>query len=184
MSPHNSGFEVADQLRAISRGGEFESDGAGLVSSCRWRGTGILVLKPQTYMNRSGEAVIHWLRRLKLSEERLAVAYDDLDLPFATMKMRPSGGAGGHHGMESIIASIGTSNFTRVRIGIDAPEVPKYLQTDYLLNPLPAGDWDELRAAAELGAKAILDGMVMGWPKAMSIHNRREEPPAEEQKPV
>ena len=83
--------------------------------------------------------------------------------------------------MESIIASIGTTLFPRVRIGIDSPEVPRFLQTDYLLNPLSGGEWDELCGAAELGARAILDGIAMGWPNAMSIHNRKAD---DEQTPV
>ena len=88
-------------------------------------------------MNLSGEPVALWLRRTGLDLDRLMVCYDDLDLPFGQVRLRASGGAGGHHGMESILEHLGSGDFPRIRVGIKDPEVRKYQNVDYLLSPLP-----------------------------------------------
>jgi len=82
----------------------------------------VMVVKPQSFMNLSGEAVGKLFAFYKIAPHDLIVVYDDLDLPLGKMRMRPKGGAGGHHGMESIIARIGTSDFPRLRLGIDRPK--------------------------------------------------------------
>jgi peptidyl-tRNA hydrolase, PTH1 family len=84
-------------------------------------GTRVMVAKPQTYMNSSGEAVGKLFAFYKIAPADLLVVYDDLDLPLGKMRLRPQGSAGGHHGMESIIARIGTSDFARLRVGIGRP---------------------------------------------------------------
>jgi peptidyl-tRNA hydrolase, PTH1 family len=171
-TPHNAGFAAADLLREKCRGGEWEPSGGGLVCHCRWRRVPFAVLKPQQFMNLSGESVICWIRRLQLPPERLVVLYDDLDLPFGSIRLRMSGGTGGHHGMESIQERLGTAAYPRVRIGIADPEVPKHEKVDYLLTPLAADRWEILQAGAEKAALAVRDALTMGWPKAMSLHNR------------
>jgi peptidyl-tRNA hydrolase, PTH1 family len=84
-------------------------------------GTRVLIAKPQTYMNSSGEAVGKLFAFYKIAPADLLVVYDDLDLPLGKMRLRPQGSAGGHHGMESIIARVGTSDFARLRVGIGRP---------------------------------------------------------------
>jgi len=182
-SPHNAGFETADRLRALCRGPQFSVWSDSLASACRWRGTEIFLAKPQTFMNRSGEAVARLLRRLDIPPDRMVVCYDDLDLPFGAVRLRPHGGAGGHHGMESILEHVGSDRFPRIRIGIDLPEVPKHRTVDFLLEPLDAERWALLGEAAERAAKAFQEAVHGGWSRAMSAHNRREprgeEPPDE-----
>jgi PTH1 family peptidyl-tRNA hydrolase len=172
-SPHNAGFEVVDRTRALCRGPRFAVRGEAVLSQCRWRGHSVLLLKPLSFMNRSGQEVDRWFRRTGLPLDRLIVCYDDLDLPFGQVRLRPGGGAGGHHGMESILDHLGTGEFPRIRIGIRDPEVVKDENVDYLLSPLPDDRWDELGAAAETAAKAALDAVASGWPQAMNRHNRR-----------
>ncbi len=174
-SPHNAGFEVARRLRALCRGPQFSVRSDALVSACRWRGHAVVAALPQTYMNRSGEAVARLLRALDLPLDRLVVCYDDLALPFGTLRLRPYGGPGGHHGMESVLAHLGSDRFPRIRIGICDPGIPKERTVDYLLEPLPADRWTLLAEASEQGARAALDAIHMGWSKAMSLHNKRAE---------
>lgn len=175
-SPHNAGFEVADRLRALCKGPQFSISSDSLVSSFRSRSASLMAAKPQTYMNLSGQAVARLVRRLDLPLERLVVCYDDLDLPFGAMRLRPHGGAGGHHGMESILEHLGSDRFPRIRVGIQDASVPKHRKVDFLLDPLPPDRWAELGATAELAAKAFLDAVHSGWPKAMSWHNKKPAP--------
>ncbi len=173
-SPHNAGFLVADRLRALARGPSFSRKGEAEVSPCRWRGHGFLLVKPLTFMNLSGRAVARLLHDEDLPPERLVVVFDDLDLPFGRVRLRPSGGTGGHHGMESIVEHLGTAAFPRVRLGIQDPGVAKEEQVDYLLTPLPPERFQVLEEAAERAARAILDAVAAGFNSAMNRHNRRE----------
>ncbi len=175
-SPHNAGFEVVERARALCKGPRFSVRGDGAVSACRWRGHALLLLKPMTYMNRSGSEVALWLRRTGLPLERLMVAYDDLDLPLGQVRLRPGGGAGGHHGMESILDQVGSGNFPRIRIGIKCPEVGKAEHVDYLLSPLPEDLWALLGESAHRAAEGALAAVAMGWTRAMNQYNRKEPP--------
>ncbi len=175
-SPHNAGFEVVERARALCRGPRFSVRGNGAVSACRWRGHAVLLLKPLTYMNRSGSEVALWLRRTGLPLERLMVSYDDLDLPLGQVRLRSGGGAGGHHGMESILDQVGSGDFPRLRIGIKNPEVGKSEHVDYLLSPLPEDLWSLLGESAHRAAEAALAAVASGWTRAMNQYNRKEPP--------
>jgi peptidyl-tRNA hydrolase, PTH1 family len=186
FTPHNAGFAAADLLHASSKGGEWVHRGGGFAAACRWRRDSFAVLKPQEFMNLSGAPVAWWLRHLGLPPERMVVIYDDLDLPFGAVKLRPAGGAGGHHGMESILETLGTGQFPRARIGIADPLIPKHLKVDYLLSPMAPDRWEELLRGAQKAADAVRDSLSMGWGKAMSIHNaapKSEPEPAKESEP-
>lgn len=179
-SPHNAGFDAVSDLRAILKAPKFSKDGDALVSLKAVRGEGVLMVLPQTYMNRSGESVARVLRKHDLPASRLIICYDDLDLPCGSVRLRPHGGAGGHHGMESIIGEIGTSMFPRVRIGVGDEAVARDGTVDYLLTPLPEERYSELLASARRAAAAVMDALFMGWHKAMNIHNRKETVSEEE----
>lgn len=174
-SPHNAGFEAANRLRVLCKGPQFSISSDSLVSTCRSRGATVVAAKPQTYMNLSGQAVARLVRRLDIPLDRLVVVYDDLDLPFGAMRLRPHGGAGGHHGMESILEHLGSDRFPRIRIGIHDESVPKHRTVDFLLGTLPPERWAALGETAELAAKAFLDAVHSGWSKAMSRHNKKTE---------
>lgn len=173
-SPHNAGFLVADRIRARAHGPAFARRGEAEVSLCRWRGRNVLLAKPLTFMNLSGRAVARLLHEEDLPPERLVVVFDDLDLPFGRVRLRSSGGAGGHHGMESIVEHLKTTAFPRVRLGIQVPDLPKKEQVDYLLTPLPPERYGILEEAAERAAQAVLDAVAEGFTAAMNRHNRRE----------
>jgi PTH1 family peptidyl-tRNA hydrolase len=172
-SPHNAGFEAIDRARALCKGPRFSVRGEAALSECRWRGRSLLLIKPLTYMNRSGAAVELWLRRTRLPLDRLLVCYDDLDLPFGQVRLRASGGAGGHHGMESILEHLGSGDFPRIRLGIKDLEVTKAQNVDYLLSPLPEERWKMLGDSAQLAAEAALSAAASGFGIAMNRYNRR-----------
>ena len=180
FSPHNAGFEVADRLSALCKGQAFHVQGGALVSECKRRSVSFAVLKPQQFMNLSGEVVVPAARRFALPPERVIVAYDDLDLPLGSFRLREGGGAGGHHGMESLIGCLGTERFPRVRLGIAQPDIPKGDVIDYLLTPMAREKWALIEEAAEKAANAILDSFFIGWPKAMSLYNVRKKKAIEE----
>lgn len=121
-SRHNVGFMVAEEFaRAHSFDFKRKKFNAEIAEGAI-NGTRLLIAKPQTFMNLSGEAVSKLYKFYKIAPQDLLVAYDDLDLPLGKLRMRGSGSAGGHHGMESIIARIGTSEFPRLRVGIGRPD--------------------------------------------------------------
>ena len=172
-SPHNAGFEVVERARALCRGPRFAVKGEAALSRCRWRGRDFLLLKPLTFMNLSGKAVALWLRKESLPLDRLVVCYDDLDLPLGQVRLRHSGGAGGHHGMESLLSELGCADFPRMRLGIQDPRVEKPEQVDYLLSPLSGEARATLEGAADVAAEAVLDCVARGFTAAMNRYNRR-----------
>ena len=118
---HNLGFMLIDRLtiRLDARGMKMQSK--AIVITAQYNGMKLILAKPQTFMNISGPSVQGLLRFYKLPIENLLVVYDELDLPFCTIRIRPGGGPGGHNGIRSIIQSLGTQDFPRLRIGIDRP---------------------------------------------------------------
>src|ERR1700676_369307 len=121
-TPHNLGFMVIDHLAGshgirVTRKENMSFVGLGVI-----RGKQVALPKPQTYMNLSGPAVGGLLERYELKPDRLIVVYDELDLPWGSLRIRLNGSAAGHKGVKSLIGSLGTNEFTRVRIGIDRIE--------------------------------------------------------------
>jgi PTH1 family peptidyl-tRNA hydrolase len=118
---HNFGFMLVDRLcvRLNARGMKVQS--RAIVISTKHNEQKLILAKPQTYMNLSGQSVQGLLRFYKLPLDHLLVAHDDLDLPFGTIRLRPGGGPGGQKGVGSIIQQLGTQDFPRLRMGIDHP---------------------------------------------------------------
>jgi len=179
-SPHNAGFEAVTKLREILKAPKFKKSGEALVSAAKIKGEQVLLVLPQTYMNRSGEALGKLAAKHGVSPGEIIVCYDDLDLPFGSVKLRLSGGAGGHHGMESIIEELCSDKFPRVRIGVRDEAVSKEETVDYLLRPLCEERYNELLEACAAAAAAMRDSLFIGWQKAMSLHNKRKPPATKE----
>lgn len=118
---HNVGFMLIDRLtvRLNARGMKLQSK--AIVITTQYQEQKLILAKPQTFMNLSGQSVQGLLRFYKLPLENLLVVHDDLDLPFCTLRMRPGGGPGGQNGIRSIIQQLGTQEFPRLRFGIDRP---------------------------------------------------------------
>ena len=136
---HNIGFKVLDCLAEQSNIA-FTTGRYGATAELRYKGRTLVLLKPSTYMNLSGKAVRYWMEAEKIAPENLLVVVDDIALPFGTLRMRPKGSAGGHNGLKSIIASLGTENFSRIRIGIGAKPNPQYDLAAWVLGKLPPAD--------------------------------------------
>lgn len=118
---HNIGFQIADRVAAAQQLAFRKMQFQALLAGGRLRDRRILIAKPQTYMNNSGRAVSVLLNFYGIPRDRLLVIFDDLDLPFGTLRLRSDGGAGGHNGMRSIIAQLGNTDFSRLRVGLGRP---------------------------------------------------------------
>lgn len=170
---HNIGFMVIDRL-AHKLGLKVDKKkfkalfGQGQLSSER-----VLLAKPQTYMNLSGDAVAALLRWHKLGPADLIVVFDDMDLPPGKLRIRPEGGSGGHKGMESIIRSLGTENFPRLRIGVGKPEHPDFDGAHYVLSRLTEEDARTFEDSVELAVGAIHCIVGEGLERAMNEYNRK-----------
>jgi peptidyl-tRNA hydrolase, PTH1 family len=129
---HNIGFTILDALAGVSNIA-FEDKRYGFVAQYKFKGRIFILLKPSTYMNRSGLAINYWMEKEKIPVENLLVLTDDIALPFGTIRIRPKGGDGGHNGLSNIIQVLGTSNFARVRFGI-GNNFYSGQQVDYVLS--------------------------------------------------
>ncbi len=135
-------------------------------------GVPVLLVQPMTFMNRSGEAVRPLLKAHQLTPQQMLVVYDDVALPLGTLRLRPRGSAGGHNGMRSIIAVLGTEEFPRLRIGIGAP--PEGMDTaDYVLSPFDEHEKPLMRQMLEHAADACEAWLTEPIEQVMSRFNRR-----------
>jgi PTH1 family peptidyl-tRNA hydrolase len=131
---HNIGFNVLDALAGASNI-SFEDKRYGLVSEMKFKGRTFVLVKPTTYMNRSGQAVNYWMQKTKVSLDKTLIIVDDIALPFGAIRIRPKGGDGGHNGLTNINQVLGTSAYPRVRFGI-GNSFSQGRQVDYVL-----GNW-------------------------------------------
>ena len=120
---HNVGARVLDALAKKLRV-RFQRSGGHLVAQAKWRGQPLFLIKPQCFMNVMGPPVARATRKLKLVPADIVIVYDDLDLPLGRVRLRLKGSAGGHNGVRSLIASLGTDQLRRVKVGIGRPVVP------------------------------------------------------------
>ncbi|MDN6161483.1 MAG: aminoacyl-tRNA hydrolase [Atopostipes sp.] len=151
---HNIGFAVVDQL-AKSLGMKFnQSKFKSLYAEGRIGSEKIILIKPQTLMNLSGEAVRPWLDFYKLKKENILIIYDDMDLAVGKIRLRLKGGSGGHNGIKSIIQHLGGKNFNRIRVGIGRP-YPKQTVISHVLSQFKKEDEDRIKEAIYDSADAI-----------------------------
>jgi peptidyl-tRNA hydrolase, PTH1 family len=174
LSPHNIGFMVIDRLAARNGARVTRKESRALAGLCEIGGRPSMLAKPQTYMNLSGGSVKPLLEKHGLGPESLVVVYDDHDLPWGSLRIRKSGSAGGHHGVESVIGCIGTNEFTRVRLGID-PGGTRRAEPAYLLKPLRREQLKELDDFLDYAAQAVESIVSEGAEKAMTRFNRRAQ---------
>lgn len=168
---HNLGFLVVDRLAAQNGIALTQERCNSLVGAWSCDGEETLLVKPQTFMNRSGSAVDCLIREYHGSAEDLVVIYDDLDLPFGRLRIRPRGSAGGHRGMLSIVERIAGAPFYRVRVGIGRP-TDGMEPADYVLSRFSLLELDELSGIVDRAAKAVLSLVRDGPQRAMACYNR------------
>ncbi|MGK7929934.1 MAG: aminoacyl-tRNA hydrolase [Microcystaceae cyanobacterium] len=171
---HNIGFEVADQLATKWLcNWQNQRRFQGLLSEAKGkRGDKLYLLKPLTYMNRSGQsvrAVVDWY---KLPPSSVLVIYDDMDLPLGRLRLRLSGSAGGHNGMKSIISHLGTQQFPRLRIGIGKSGQNKET-ISHVLGKFSPQEQETVSKVLDLTVEAVETGLKEGIEKAMSLYNNK-----------
>ena len=168
---HNIGFKVLDALAAASNA-VFRTERYGDVAEMRFKGRTFLLLKPSTYMNNSGNAVRYWLRKEKVEPAELLVVLDDLALPPGTIRMRAKGNDGGHNGLKSIDACIGTNAYPRLRCGI-GHDFRQGQQVDYVLGEWLPEEKETLRSVIGMASEAVLSFGTQGVERTMNLFNKK-----------
>lgn len=167
---HNVGFMLIDRLSVLLDVRMNRLQARALVASTSYQGRKIILAKPQTYMNLSGQSVGGLARFYKLPLENVMVAHDDLDLPFGVIRIRPGGGAGGQKGVASTIERLGSKDFPRLRIGIGRPPA-RMDPADYVLQDFPQADLVTLSETLGRAAQAALVFVTEGVQAAMNQFN-------------
>lgn len=167
---HNMGFDTINKLANEYNIKINKNKFKGLCGSGIIENEKVILLKPQTYMNLSGESIKEAMAFYKIKSENIIVIYDDIDIEPGVIKIRKKGGPGGHNGMKSVISEIDTQNFPRIRIGIGKPENKGQL-IEYVIGKMPQTDKDILEKATILGKEAILEIIKNGVDIAMNKFN-------------
>ena len=167
---HNTGFMVVDEL-AKSVGATFEDKRYGFVAETSLKGRKVFILKPTTYMNLSGDAIAAAANFYKIPPEQVLVIYDDISLPPGKLRLRRKGSAGGHNGIKSIIAQLGTEEFPRIRVGVGAKPNPQYDLADWVLSKFSEEDMTALQPALEHAADAAVKIVGGDMNTAMNLYS-------------
>ena len=168
---HNIGFMTIDRLAHKWGVSLQKMRYRSLVGEARFNNEKVILVKPQTYMNNSGVAVASFVRFYKPALEQLLVIFDDLDLPFGSLRFRPSGGSSGQKGMQSIVNRIGNDEFPRLRVGVGRP--PGRMDAgDFILRPFNKREQEKLDFVLQAAADAIETFLSDGLEKSMTVYNR------------
>ena len=173
---HNAGFCCIDVLASKYNINVRENEHKALVGKGYIEGQKVILVKPQTYMNNSGEAIREITDYYKVDpESELIVLYDDISLDVGMLRIRDKGSAGGHNGIKSIIAHLGTQNFLRIKVGV-GDKVPQGDLVDHVLGHFNSDDSKTMKDSFEKAAEATV--MLLGddLEKAMNIYNRKNKP--------
>ena len=171
---HNAGFLTGDALAEKLGVSVQRLRFRALTGQAEIAGQKVLLMKPQTMMNLSGDAVAPAAKFYKVPPERILVVSDEVSLPIGQIRIRKKGSAGGHNGLKSIIARLGSDQFPRIRVGVGAPPHPDYDMADWVLGAFQNQDAETIRAAAEAAAEACVSYIQDGPDKAMSKFNQKK----------
>lgn len=167
---HNVGFMVLDAAAAAS-GITFTDRRYGFVAELKYRNASIILLKPSTLMNRSGNAVRYWMNKERIEPGNLLVVTDDLAIPTGSIRLRAKGGHGGHNGLSSISEILGTDLYARLRIGI-GNDFRRGAQVDYVLGEWTPEELSVIRARLPLAVEMILSFATAGCELTMTAYNK------------
>ena len=171
MTRHNAGFMAADAMAKEKNVNINKARFKALTATCDIGGESVLLMKPQTFMNLSGDAVAQAARFYKIPPEHVIVVSDEISLPIGKLRIRTKGSAGGHNGLKDIIAKLGTDAFPRIRIGVGAPPHPDYDMADCVLSSFKNQDAEDMLAAAARAAQAAQCYITQGADRAMNRFN-------------
>lgn len=174
---HNIGFDVADALVSALAKEEtdknnFSDRRLAMISYARFKGRHLVIIKPSTFMNLSGKAVNYWLAQEKIERENLLVIADDLALPFGKIRIKKNGSDGGHNGLTSIIETLGTEEFPRLRFGIGG-DFPRGKQVDYVLGKWSKEENEVLTEKISVAGDAVKNFVTTGIEKTMTQFNKK-----------
>ncbi|MEX0682218.1 MAG: aminoacyl-tRNA hydrolase [Dehalococcoidia bacterium] len=174
---HNVGYWCINRLARL-HGITLKAKTLATIGEGEIRGVPVILVKPRTYVNRSGEAIGPALKRWKIDAHNLVIVYDDLDLPAGRVRIKPNGGSGGHNGLKSIIAAAGSQEFVRIRVGIGRPHVegkptwePEHV-ADWVLRDPPPEMVKTLQDAATRATEAVELILTEGVEAAMNQYNK------------
>lgn len=168
---HNIGFMVLDALAKASNI-VFKDGRYGATTTLSVKGRQLILLKPSTYMNLSGNAVRYWMQQEKIPLENVLVVVDDLALPFGSLRLKGKGSDAGHNGLKHIAATLGTQNYARLRFGI-GNDFPKGAQVDYVLGNFDEEDRKQMPERLELAGEIIKSFCLAGLNLTMNQYNNK-----------
>ncbi len=166
---HNCGFKVIDEIAKELNVTLDKAKFKGIYTKTSYKGEEVILLKPLTYMNSSGESVVEVMNFFKIDVEDILVIYDDLDMPVGKIRLREDGSAGGHNGMKSIIQHIKTQKFKRIRVGIDKDQFIPVI--DYVLGKFRKDEKVIIEETFNRAAKAALYFVETDFMKVMNKYN-------------
>lgn len=178
MTRHNAGFMAADAMAKEKNVNINKARFKALTATCDIGGESVLLMKPQTFMNLSGDAVAQAAKFYKIPPEHVIVVSDEISLPIGKLRIRTKGSAGGHNGLKDIIAKLGTDAFPRIRIGVGAPPHPDYDMADWVLGTFQNQDAEIMAEAAQRAAEACVCYITEGAQQAMNRYNQKGREPA------
>jgi len=169
---HNIGFDVADAL-AQKHGGFFAVNRLAQVCDIKWKGKKLIIIKPGTFMNRSGQAVKYWMEKESVPLEQLLVIVDDIAIPLSRIRLRPSGSCAGHNGLRSIEEALLTDKYPRLRFGI-GNNFPKGGQADFVLDRWTSEELPLVKQKIEKCMEVIENFIAIGIERTMNEANKLE----------
>ena len=173
---HNAGFMTADALARKKNVSINRARFRALTATCPIGDETVMLMKPQTYMNLSGEAVGQAARFYKIPADHVLVVSDDITLPIGALRIRTKGSAGGHNGLKNIISVLGTEEFPRIRLGVGSPPHPDYDTVDWVLSVFRDQDAVDMADAAARAADAVECFIAQGPEKAMNLYSQKKIP--------
>jgi PTH1 family peptidyl-tRNA hydrolase len=171
-TPHNLGFLVVDRLAETNGIRISRKECMALVGEGRIAGQPVILAKPITFMNLSGQSVKGMQVKWEIPTGDILLVYDEMDLPWTSVRVRPNGSPAGHHGVESVIRSLGTQDFPRIRIGIH-PGTPVRDGAEFVLRPFKRSQQEAVDEVVDYAARAAESVIAEGVEKAMAKFNRR-----------
>lgn len=168
---HNVGFKVADKL-VKNLEGTFSVGRYASTAEVRFKGRTLLVIKPTTYMNLSGDAVRYWVNQEKIDIANVLVVCDDLALPLGTLRLKPKGSDGGHNGLANIIYRLDTTDFARLRIGV-GNDFARGHQVDFVLGRWKPDEIDEIEQKTDTAVEVIKSFVTQGTELTMTQYNKK-----------